>query len=134
MYKMGPEKSLVLKPKQAELRCCEKSGPPSFDHYARGASTTVDYYSEASGLRTSDVEYRTATGCTEYHTAASSNSNSKKLKLSFGDIPSRPLASSTQKSQLRKKSEVGSDTPKSIPGQALADAIINAISKGLEPC
>ena len=96
MYKKGPAKSQIPKALQIYLRFCKESGPPSFDPFARGASTTGDYNSVASGQMSRNMEYRTATGGTEYHTAASSNPISKYLVPSFGDNPSRPLALSTQ--------------------------------------
>ena len=104
MYKKGPPTNRhVPKPIQTDSKFCEVSGPPSIDPFARGASTTGDHYSMASGHMTSDVEYRTATRGTEYHTAASSNPTSKHMLLSFGDSPSRPLASSPERKPTSKK-------------------------------
>ena len=81
------------------------SGRPSFDPYARGASTTEGYYSVPSGQMTSDMEYRTVTGGTEYHTTTYSNSKTKPPSaLFFGDNPSRPMAPSTQKKTTWKRS------------------------------
>ena len=102
-YKKRPAKSQVPKAFQTDLRFCQVSGPPSFDPYAIGASTTGDYYFVASGQITSDIEYSTATGVTEYDTAASSNPTSKRLMLSFGENTSRPLSSGTQIKSTSKK-------------------------------
>ena len=141
MYKRVPEKSQAPKAIQKELKQCEISGLPSFDPYARGASTTGDYYSVASCLLASDKGYRTATEGREYFTATPSlDTRTKHKTLSFSDDPSRPLASSTQKKSFAKKSlslgpEVGpsGDTPNAIHKQTLAEAITSAMSKGLEP-
>ena len=142
MYKKGPPTKIhVPKAIQTDLRFCAVSGPQSFDPFARGDSTTGDYYSLTSGQMTSDMEYCTATECTEYITGASSNPTSKLLLLSFEDNASRPMASSTQRKPTSKRSinldtikEVTKgDVPKTIHGQALAEAITTAMSKVLEP-
>ena len=58
MYKKGPEK--MPKAIQTDLRCCDISGPPSFDPYAKGATTTGDYYSVASCQKISNMDYQTS--------------------------------------------------------------------------
>ena len=62
---------------QTEVQRCDISGPPSFDPYARGASTTGDYYSAASDQMHSNM--KTASGSTEYQTAVSSAQNARCL-------------------------------------------------------
>ena len=60
MYKKGAVRSQDPKAIQTDLRRCEVSGPPSFDTYARRASTTEDCYSVASvkPLATWSIEQR----------------------------------------------------------------------------
>ena len=110
----------------------------SFDPYARGASTTGDYYSPASGMTTRESNYYTA------RTNISDNSP----KQAYLDLISRPVASSTQRKSTTKRDleqdneemEQLPETPSAIPDtprtsqrQALVEAISTAMSKGLEP-
>ena len=110
----------------------------SFDPYARGASTTGDYYSPASGMTTRESNYYTA------RTNISDNSP----KQAYLDLISRPVATSTQRKSTTKRDleqdneemEQLPETPSAIPDtprtsqrQALAEAISTAMSKGLEP-
>ena len=101
-YKRIPVKAQVATASHTELQGCEISGPPSFDPYDRGASTTGDYYSAASGLMTGNT--RTTKGDTEYQTAASSNPNTKNPTLFTSQEQLRPLASSTQRKTTSKRS------------------------------
>ena len=124
---------------QTEAQYCEISGPPSFDPYARGASTTGDYYSATSGQMPSDMN--TVTGNTEYHTATSSVLGAKHLAFTYDSSQPRPLASSTQRRTNTKRNlntatvngTANINPPNAIPSQTLAEAITTAMSKGLEP-
>ena len=110
----------------------------SFDPFARGASTTGDYYSPASGITTRESNYHTA------RTNVSENSP----KQAYLDLIPRPVATSTQRKSTTKRNleenndenEQPSESPKATPDtprtsqrQALAEAISTAMSKGLEP-
>ena len=110
----------------------------SFDPFARGASTTGDYYSPASGMTTRESNYHTA------RTNVSENSP----KQAYLDLIPRPVATSTQRKSTTKRNleqnndemEQSSESPKATPDtprtsqrQALAEAISTAMSKGLEP-
>ena len=88
-YQKKPVKTQTSMANQTEMQRCEISGPPSFGPYARGASTTGDYYSAASGQMPKDV--KTASGNTEYHTAASSIFGTKRPALSYSNNQLRPL-------------------------------------------
>ena len=89
---------------------------------------------------TSKQEYETATEGREFYTAAS-NPATKRPMLSSGGDQLRPLASSTQRKTASKRSlnleptegAAKGNTPNTIHGRALAEAITTAISKGLEP-
>ena len=138
-YQKRPAKTHASMVNQTEVQRCEKSGPPSFDPYARGASTTGDYYSAASGQMPSDM--KTATGNTEYHTAASSVLDAKHPALAYSNPQLRPLASSTQRKTTSKRNlntatmegAVKNNPSNAIHSQTLAEAITTAMSKGLEP-
>ena len=110
----------------------------SFDPFARGASTTGDYYSPASGMTTRESNYHTA------RTNVSENSP----KQAYLDLIPRPVATSTQRKSITKRNleqdndemeqssespNATPDTPRTSQRQALADAISTAMSKGLEP-
>ena len=110
----------------------------SFDPFARGASTTGDYYSPASGMTTRESNYHTA------RTNVSENSP----KQAYLELIPRPVATSTQrKSTTKRKLEENNDeieqppespkatpdTPRTSQRQALVEAISTAMSKGLEP-
>ena len=99
-YKKVPDEIQVSTANHVEMQRCDISDPPSFDPYAKGASTTGDYYSAASGQRPNDT--RTASGGNEYQTAVSSIPGTKRLALSYNDDQPRPLASSTQKKLPRE--------------------------------
>ena len=126
---------------QTEVQRCDISGPPSFDPYARGASTTRDYYSAASDQMHSNM--KTASGSTEYQTAVSSMLGTKRSMLPHSNNQLRRLASSTQRKTIsRRNLNTGTvegaakdkkNAPNAIHSQALAEAITTAMSKGLEP-
>ena len=126
---------------QTEVQRCDISGPPSFDPYARGASTTGHYYSAASDQMHSNM--KTASGSTEYQTAVSSMLGTKRSMLPHSNDQSRPLASSTQRKTIsRRNLNTGTvegaakdkdNAPNAIHSQALAEAITTAMSKGLGP-
>ena len=138
-YKKVPVKTQVSTTNRTEVKHCDISGPPSFDPYARGASTTGDYYSAVSSQMSNDI--KTASGNTEYQTAVSSMLGTEHPTLSYGDDQLRPLASSTQRKATSRRNlntatvvEPAKDsTPNPIYNQTLAEAITTAISKGLEP-
>ena len=69
MYKKVPDEPQVLTASHNETRHCDISGPPSLDPYAKGASTTGDYYSATSAQMPKDM--RTTSGDSEYQTAVS---------------------------------------------------------------
>ena len=110
----------------------------SFDPFARGASTTGDYYSPASGMTTRESNYHTA------RTNVSENSP----KQAYLDLIPRPVATSTHRKSTTKRNleqdndemeqspespNATPDTPRTSQPQALAEAISTAMSKGLEP-
>ena len=110
----------------------------SFDPFARGASTTGDYCSPASGMTTRESNY-----CT-----ARTNINGNSPKQAYLDLIPRPVATSTQRKtttkrnleqdndemeQLPKTPSATPDTPRTSQRQALAEVISTAMSKGLEP-
>ena len=138
-YKKVPVKTQVSTANRTEVKHCDISGPPSFDPYARGASTTGDYYSAVSSQMSNDI--KTASGNTEYQTAVSSMLGTERPTLSYGDDQLRPLASSTQRKATSRRNlntatvvEPAKDsTPNPIYNQTLAEAITTAMSKGLEP-
>ena len=139
MYKKVPVKTQVSTANRTEVQHCDISGPPSFDPYARGASTTGHYYSAVSSQMPSDI--KTASGNTEYQTAVSSMLGTERPALSHGNDQLRPLASSTQRKATSRRNlntatvvEPAKDsTPNPIYSQTLAEAITTAMSKGLEP-
>ena len=139
MYKKVPVKTQVSTANRTEVQHCDISGPPSFDPYARGASTTGDYYSAVSSQMPNDI--KTASGNTEYQTAVSSMLGTERPALSYGNDQLRPLASSTQRKATSRRNlntatvvEPAKDsTPNPIYSQTLAEAITTAMSKGLEP-
>ena len=139
-YKKAPAKAQPTRADTTDMKIGDISGPPSFDPYAKGVSTTGDYYSAASYPMTSKQEYETATEGTEFYTAAS-NPATKRPMLSSGGDQLRPLASSTQRKTASKRilnleptqGAAKGNTPNTIHGQALAEAITTAMSKGLEP-
>ena len=109
----------------------------SFDPFARGASTTGDYYSPASGMTTRDSNYYTA------RTKTSDNSP----KQAYLDLVPRPVATSTQRKSTTKRNleqdhdemeqlpetpNATPDTPRTSQRQVLAEEISTAMSKGLE--
>ena len=94
MYKKVPYEPQVLTASH-KIRHCNISGPPSLDPYAKGASTTGDYYSATSAQM--PIDTRTTSGDPEYQTAVSSNPGMKRSALSYNNDPPRPLASSTQR-------------------------------------
>ena len=138
-YKKVPVKTQVSTANRTEVKHCDISGPPSFDPYARGASTTGDYYSAVSSQMSIDI--KTASGNTEYQTAVSSMLGTERPTLSYGNDQLRPLASSTQRKATSRRNlntatvvEPAKDsTPNPIYNQTLAEAITTAMSKGLEP-
>ena len=65
----------------------------SFDPFARGASTTGDYYSPASGMTTRESNYQTA------RTNVSENSP----KQAYLDLIPQPVATSTQRKSTTKR-------------------------------
>ena len=140
-YKQVPMKTQQSTTTQTEVQRCDISGPPSFDPYARGASTTRDYYSAASDQMHSNM--KTASGSTEYQTAVSSMLGTKRSMLPHSNDQLRPLASSTQRKTIsRRNLNTGTvegaakdkdNAPNAIHSQALAEAITTAMSKGLEP-
>ena len=140
-YKQVPMKTQLSTTTQTEVQRCDISGPPSFDPYARGASTTRDYYSAASDQMHSNM--KTASGSTEYQTAVSSMLGTKRSMLPHSNDQLRPMASSTQRKTIsRRNLNTGTvegaakdkdDDPNAIHSQALAEAITTAMSKGLEP-
>ena len=140
-YKQVPMKTQLSTTTQTEVQRCDISGPPSFDPYARGASTTRDYYSAASDQMHSNM--KTASGSTEYQTAVSSMLGTKRSMLPHSNDQLRPLASSTQRKTIsRRNLNTGTvegaakdkdNAPNAIHSQALAEAITTAMSKGLEP-
>ena len=110
----------------------------SFDPFARGASTTGDYYSAASGLITRK---------SDYHTALLAIANTNQPILSFRENPPRPVASPTQRKVNAKRNlalsqhdaevtvEAKDDitgTPRTMQRQALAEAFSTAMTKGVE--
>ena len=110
----------------------------SFDPFARGASTTGDYYSPASGMTTRESNYYTA--------RTNISENSPKQAYLF--LIPRPVATSTQRKSTTKRNleqdndemeqlpetpSATPDTPRTSQRQALAEAISTAMSKGLEP-
>ena len=110
----------------------------SFDPFARGVSTTGDYYSPANGMTTRESNYYTA------RTNVSENSP----KQAYLDLIPRPVATSTQRKSTTKRNleqdndemeqssespNATPDTPRTSQRQALAEAISTAMSKGLEP-
>ena len=138
-YKKVPVKTQVSTANRTEVKHCDISGPPSFDPYARGASTTGDYYSAVSSQMSNDI--KTASGNTEYQTAVSSMLGTERPTISYGNDQLRPLASSTQRKATSRRNlntatvaEPAKDsTPNPIYNQTLAEAITTAMSKGLEP-
>ena len=140
-YEKVPMKTQLSTASQTEVQRCDISGPPSFDPYARGASTTGDYYSAASDQMHSYM--KTASGSTEYQTAVSSMLGRKRSILPQSNDQLRPLASSTQKKTISKRNlntetvegaaKNKDNAPNAIHSQALAEAITTAMSKGLEP-
>ena len=69
MYKKVPDEAQVLTASHNEIRHCDISGPPSLDPYAKGASTTGDYYSATSAQM--PIDMRTTSGDSENQTAVS---------------------------------------------------------------
>ena len=67
MYKKVSDETQASTANCTDMQPCDISGPPSFDPYAKGASTTGDYYSAASGQISNDT--RTASRDNEYQTA-----------------------------------------------------------------
>ena len=140
-YKKVPMKTQLSTASQTEVQRCDISSPPSFDPYARGASTTRDYYSAASDQMHSNM--KTASGSTVYQTAVSSMLGTKRSTLPHSNDQLRPLASSTQRKTIsRRNLNTGTvegaakdkdNAPNAIHSQALAEAITTAMSKGLEP-
>ena len=138
-YKKVPVKTQVSTANRTEVKHCDISGPPSFDPYARGASTTGDYYSAVSSQMSNDM--KTASGNTEYQTAVSSMLGTERPALSYCNDQLRPLASSTQRKATSRRNlntatvvEPAKDsTPNPIYNQTLAEAITTPMSKGLEP-
>ena len=65
----------------------------SFDPFARGASTTGDYYSPASGMTTRESNYYTAR----------TNTSSDPPKQTYLDLVPRPVATSTQQKITTKR-------------------------------
>ena len=106
----------------------------SFDSFARGASTTGDYYSAASGMTTRESNYQT-----EY-TSAITN----PPKQTFRELVPRPVATTqrkitTKRNLKQNQSEVEEvyeakdetpDTPTTRQRQALAATSSTAMSKG----
>ena len=121
------------------MQRCDHSGPHSFDPYAKGASTTGDYYSAAIGQLFNDT--KTASGDNESQTAVSSIPGTERLALSYNDDQPRPLACSTQRKTTSRKylnpttieGVTRGNAPNAIHSQALAEAITTAMSKDLEP-
>ena len=138
-YKKVPVKTQVSTANRTEVKHCDISGPPSFDPYARVASTTGDYYLAVSSQMSNYI--KTASGNTEYQTAVSSMLGTERPTLSYGNDQLRPLASSTQRKSTSRRNlntatvvEPAKDsTPNPIYNQTLAEAITTAMSKGLEP-
>ena len=110
----------------------------SFDPFARGASTTGDYYSPASGMTTRESNYYTA----------STNISENSPKQAYLDLIPRPVTTSTQRKSTTKRNveqdndemeqlpeapSATPDTPRTSQRQAMAEAISTAMSKGLEP-
>ena len=65
----------------------------SFDPFARGASTTGEYYSPASGMTTRESNYYTAR----------TNTSSDPPKQTYLDLVPRPVATSTQRKITTKR-------------------------------
>ena len=59
----GARRTQVLTASDNEIRHCDISGPPSLDPYAKGASTTGDYYSATSAQM--PIDMRTTSGDSE---------------------------------------------------------------------
>ena len=110
----------------------------SLDPFARGASTTGDYYSPASGMTTRESNYHTAR----------TNVSEDSPKQAYLDLIPRPVATSTQRKSTTKRNleqhndemeqssespNATPDTPRTSQRQALAEVISTAMSKGLEP-
>ena len=131
---MGKNKSSKMaRVMQTEPRCDTGTDPmtdvSSFDPFARVVSTTT-------------------TRRLDYQTVLSSNAITNQSMLSFGVNPPRTLASRTQRKDsvernldlIQSGTEGGMQTEDEVPGtlrtiqrQALAEAILAAMSKGLEP-
>ena len=94
-------KTQVSTANRTEVQHCDISGPPLFDPYARGASTTGDYYSAVSSQMPNDI--KTASGNTEYQTAVSSMLGTERPAISYGNDQLRPLASSTQRKATSRR-------------------------------
>ena len=134
-----PDETQASTANHVGMQRCDISGPPSFDPYAKGASTTGDYYSAVRGQLPSDT--KSASGDNEYQTAVSSIPGTKRLARSYNDDQPRPLASNTQRKTTSKKylnlktieGVTRDNTTNAIHSQALPEAITTAMSKVLEP-
>ena len=109
----------------------------SFDPFARGASTTGDYFSPASGMTTRESNYYTAR----------TNVNTNSQERTYVNLVPRPLATSTQRKLTTKRNleqdrseaeevpailDEAPDTSRTSQRQALAEAISTVMSKKLE--
>ena len=117
--------------------------PPSLDQYARGTSTSDDFYSAADETNARRTSYYTADSSAAFRPPARTQT--------FRDFVPRPVATSTQRKMTNKRNleqgkgehsdieempsiaEETPDTPRTTQRQALAEAISTAMSKGLEP-
>ena len=101
MYKKVPDEPQVLTASHNEIRHCDISGLPSLDPYAKGPSTTGEYYSATSAQM--PIDTRTTSGDPEYQTAVSSNPEMKRSALSYNNDPPWPLVSSTQRKTVLRR-------------------------------
>ena len=115
-----------------EIRHCDITGPPSLDPYAKGASTTGDYYSATSAQM--PIDTRTTSGDSEYQTAVSSNPGMKRSALSYNNDPPRPLASSTQRKTVSRRN-LNPTTTEGVTKDNTPNAIYKqACSRGNNHC
>ena len=146
-YRRDPSKaSKMAKVAHAESRDAgtdPMTDPPSFDQYARGATTSGDFHSAADEMSSRRTSYYTADSSAAFRLPARTQT--------FRDFVPRPVATSTQRKVTTKRNleqgkgelsdveempsqaEEAPDTPRTSQRQALAEAISTAMSKGLEP-
>ena len=146
-YRRDPSKaSKMAKVAHAESRDAgtdPMTDPPSFDQYARGASTSGDFHSIADEMNTRRTSYYTADSSAAFRLPARTQT--------FRNFVPRPVATSTQRKVTTKRNleqskgehgdleempsvaEEAPDTLRTTQRQALAEAISTAMSKGLEP-